>query len=142
MPGHPYYTLGGSDTVEVSEKVIKGQGVEVDPATVGTDAVKVRPWRAGSTTRVGVAQISGNTLDSNAADNFAPSRRAISVMRAPIGTKMVYAAAATWRQPLIAADNGQVTPATGTVDPAALVGFCDEQDGVAAGTAGRVQLAF
>jgi cytochrome c oxidase assembly protein Cox11 len=136
MAGHPYYTLGGSDTVEVSELVVKGQGVEVDP----DEPTKVRPWSAGSTRRAGVAQIGGNTLASNAVDNFAPSRRLISVMRGPIGTRMVYAAAAQWREPLIAAANGQVTPAGAAPDFATVVGYCDEPGGVLAGGTARVQL--
>lgn len=137
MPGHPFYTVGGTDTVEVSVPVAKGQGVEVDPSNPG----KVRPWSAGSTRRVGVAWVGGAPPSSNAYNNMAPQRPHITVQRAPIGTRMQYASAAAWRQPLIAAANGQVTPAADdTVDAAQLVGYCDEPAGVTAGQVGRVEL--
>lgn len=136
MPGHPFYTLGGSDTVEVSVAVAAGQGVEVDPDNDG----KVRPWSAGSTTRVGVAQIAGVPDGGNAVNNLAPLPRHISVQRGPIGTRMQYAAAAGWRDPLIAAANGQVTPAGATPAFETIVGYCDEPAGVASGATGRIQL--
>ncbi len=141
MPGHPFYTLGGSDTVEVSVAVAAGQGVEVTPGT-GTGGVpgKVRPWSAGSTTRVGIAQIAGVPEGGNAVNNLAPLPRHISVQRAPVGTRMQYAAAAGWRDPLIAAANGQVTPAGGSPDPLTIVGYCDEPAGVSSGATGRVHL--
>lgn len=134
--GHPKYTLGGTDTVKVSQPVAKGQGVEVDPANPG----HVRPWSANSVTRVGVAQIPGVPEGGNAVDNFAPTRPHISVQRAPLVVNMVFDAPATWRQALVAAADGKVTPATGTPPAGALVGYCDARAGVTAGGTGPVEL--
>lgn len=136
MPGHPYYTLGGGDTVEVSVPVTPGQGLEADPDNVG----KVRPWSAGSTRRVGVAQVGGAPPATNAYNNMAPQRPHVSVQRAPMNTRMKYTQAAAWRQPLVAAANGAVANGADTTAPALLVGYCDEPAGVTAGQTGRVEL--
>jgi hypothetical protein len=49
---------------------------------------------------------------------------------------VTYAAAATFGQKLIAAANGQVTPAGATPDARTIVGECDEPAGVASGATG------
>lgn len=134
--GHPYYTLGGSDTVQVSVAVAKGQGLEADPDNAG----KCRPWSAGSTTRVGVAMIPGGPLETNAADDFDPHRRHVSVARAPQNMRMRFTGATSWRQAVVAAADGAVAPAGATPAVGTIVGYCDEPGGVASAGEGRVEL--
>lgn len=137
MAGQPYYTRGGSDTVEVSEPVTKGQVVEWDPDNEGM----VRVARAGSTRHNGVAQISGAPLATNERFNFAPNRRHVSVQLAPLETRVIYAAAASAGDPLVCAADGQVTPAGETPAAGTLLGTCSEPGGVAAGAQGRIRLS-
>lgn len=135
MAGQPYYTRGGSDTVEVSAPVAKGQVVEWDPDNEGM----VRPASAGSTRHNGVAQIAGAPLSTNTRYNFAPARRHVSVQLAPLETRVVFAAAANVGDPLICAADGQVTPAA-TPTAGQQVGVCAEPGGVEAGGQGRIRL--
>jgi hypothetical protein len=51
---------------------------------------------------------------------------------------VTYTAAATFGQKLIAAANGQVTPAGATPDARTIIGECDEIAGVAAGGVGAI----
>jgi hypothetical protein len=105
MAGTPYQILG-PDTLEVSVAVTEGQGVEPDTANPGM----VKPWTAGSTKCIGVARTEAAPKGSNAMTNFAPTPRTTGVQWTG-DVRVVYAAAAGWMQPLIAAANGQVTPA-------------------------------
>jgi hypothetical protein len=134
--GHPKYTLGGSDTVRVSTAVTKGQGLEADASNPGY----AKPWSAGSTTRLGVAQISGNVPASNLEGNMAPAREYVTVQRAPQVVRMKFAANCGWRVGVIAAANGQVTPVGGSPAFGTLVGYCDEPEGVTSGGVGAVEL--
>ena len=134
--GHPKYTLGGTDTVEVSAVVAKGQGLEADPDNPG----KARPWSAASVTRLGVAQIPGVPESANLADNFAPTRKHVSVQKAPLVVNMRFTAATTWRQAVVAAAAGAVAPAAPGVEHAQVVGYCAKSDGVAANGVGPVEL--
>ena len=105
MAGTPFLTLG-PDTVEVSVAVAAGQGLEPDNANPG----KVKPWGAASTRCIGIARTAAAPAGSNAMNNYAPVPRTTAAQY--VGDiRVVYAAAAAWMQPLIAAANGQVTPA-------------------------------
>lgn len=134
MAGTPFLTLG-PDTVEVSVAVAAGQGLEPDGANPG----KVKPWAAGSKRCLGVARTQAAPDGSNAMNNFAPVPRTTAVQY--IGdVRVVYAAAAAWGQPLMAAANGQVTPAPDATPWEQVIGRCSEPAGVTSGATGRARL--
>lgn len=136
MAGTPFLTLG-PDTVEVSVAVAAGQGVEPDPANAG----KVRPWSAGSERCIGIARTQAAPAGSNAQNNFAPVPRTTAAQY--VGDiRVVYAANAAWMEPLMAAANGQVTPAPDATPPEQIIGRCSEPAGVLAGATGRARLTL
>lgn len=135
MAGTPFLTLG-PDTVEVSVAVAAGQGVEPD-GTTG----KVKPWTAGSERCIGIARTQAAPAGSNAMNNFAPVPRTTAAQY--VGDiRVVYAAAAAWMEPLMAAANGQVTPAPAATPPEQIIGRCSEPAGVLAGATGRARLTL
>lgn len=138
MPGHPFYSHGGTDTVEVSVPVAKGQGLEADP-TPGNEG-KARPWSALSITRAGVAQIPGRPAAGNAYNDMSPMRPHVTVQRAPMVTRLKFAGNAKWRQALVAAADGEVAAAAVDATAQQILGYCDEPAGVLAGATGTVEL--
>ncbi len=137
MAGTPFLTLG-PDTVEVSVPVTAGQGLEPDPANVG----KFRPWAAGTSRGHGIARTQAVPAGTNAVNNFAPVPRTTASQH--IGdVRVVYAAPAECMQPLMAAANGQVTPAPALTPPEQIVGRCSEPKGVTvAGATGRARITL
>jgi hypothetical protein len=136
MAGTPFLTLG-PDTVEVSVAIAAGQGVEPDPANPGL----VRPWAAGSARCLGVARTQAAPAGSNAMNNFAPVPRTTAAQYTG-DIRVVFAAAAAWMEPLMAAANGQVTPAPAATPPEQIIGKCSEPAGVLAGATGRARLTL
>lgn len=135
MAGTPFLTLG-PDTVEVSVAVAAGQGLEPD-GTTG----KAKPWTAGSERCIGIARTAAAPAGTDAANNFAPRPRTTAAQY--VGDiRVVYAAAAAWMEPLMAAANGQVTPAPDGTPPEQIIGRCSEPKGVLSGATGRARLTL
>lgn len=130
-----YALQHGPDTFEVNVAVTGGMLVEPDAATG-----KVKPATAGSLKVLGVAAADANPAGTDTATNFANARPHVAVYYAPVDVKVTYTGAATFGAKLIAAANGQVTPAGATPDAASIVGICTEPGGVAAGAKGRIRL--
>lgn len=128
--GYPYLQDGPSSfTVNVTTPA--GVLVEPDSATG-----KVKPATAGSLKVLGVAIVAG-VPDGTGTDlqQYAqPSR--IPVQRNCVAW-VTFAADCPFGSKLIAAANGQVTPAGATPDSASLVGQCFEPGGVLAGGVAR-----
>lgn len=125
----------GPTTYEVNVAVTGGQLVEPDAATG-----KIKPAGAASLKVLGVAANDAAPAGSGSALNYGTNRPDVAVYSGPHEVRVTYAAAATFGAKLIAAANGQVTPAGATPDAASLVGVCTEPAGVAAAGVGRARL--
>jgi hypothetical protein len=135
MSGVNYTLQHGPDTFEVNVAVTGGMLVEPD-GTTG----KVKPAGAGSLKVLGVAATDALPAGSDNPLNFAVARPFTAVYYTSVDIKVTYTNAATFGAKLIAAANGQVTPAGATPDSASIVGICTEPGGVAAGAKGRIRL--
>lgn len=133
-------TKTGPRTYVPVENITGGQLVE-GRVLSGVAAIGVAA--AGSTTVVGVALVDGQapsaisttptTVNGRPVLNAAIIPPAIAVAYGGIEVPVTYAAAAAFGQKLIAAANGQVTPAGATPDARTIVGTCTQPGGVAAG---------
>ena len=135
MSGVHYTLQHGPDTFEVNVPVTGGMLVEPD-GTTG----RVKPATAGSLKVLGVAATDAKPAGSDTPLDFTVARPHVAVYYSPVDIKVTYTNAATFGAKLIAAANGQVTPAGATPDAASIVGICTEPGGVAAGAKGRIRL--
>lgn len=142
------YTKTGPQTYIPADNAVILGGQLVEAAANGRIAVAA----AGSTTVLGVALGDAQapedlvTSTTTGADgrpvlNVAQLPTSVAVAYGGNEVKVTYAAAAAFGQKLIAAANGQVTPAGATPDARTIVGICTQPGGVAAGaTVGLVRL--
>lgn len=143
MPGvTPRYSVDAPVTYTVkSDQTVQG-GQLLEVVTGGV----VQPASAGSLTVVGVATkyAKGSyTAESTtgAGDYLLDASGPLSRVAVERGYfKVTYTAAATVGAKLIAAANGQVTPAGATPDARTLVGECAEAAGVGAGAVGLARI--
>lgn len=134
MAGVPVRLRLGPDTFQVSAAVTGGQLV------VPTTGGKVGPAGAGALTVLGCALNDALPAGSDVDTTFSTVRPDVSVAYGPAEVTCTYAASAAFGQKLIAAANGQVTPAGATPDAATIIGICTERGGVGSGLTGRVRL--
>ncbi|QDK02219.1 scaffolding protein [Gordonia phage Samba] len=137
MPGIVQVTQGGPKTFTPADnQVIKG-GQLVEARTGGRIGVAA----AGSFKVLGVALTDAVAPEdfpgANGTDgigrpvvSLAPIPTTVAVAYAGTEVKVTYAADATFGDKLIAAANGQVTPAGATPDARTIVGICTEPAGV------------
>jgi hypothetical protein len=148
MPGIPQVTRTGPRTYVPASgvSVLAGQLVE---ARAGG---RIGPAAAGSTVCLGVAlqdAIAPEDLVTTAATvgnrsvlNTAVLPQNVAVAYGGVEVQVTYAAAATFGQSLIAAANGQVTPAGATPDARTLVGICTAPGGVGIGAVGLMRVTI
>lgn len=125
----PRLSNAGPATYPVVEAVKGGQLVEARVGGVGVAA-------AGSLKVVGVANIDARPFQ-NPVTTDGDGFETINISPLPQETTcsferfvVTYAADAAFGDSLVAASLGRVTPAAPGVDPRAIVGFCDELNGV------------
>lgn len=140
MSGNRRVMQLGPETVTVSVPVLGGQLVEPDTSAGNTG--KVKPCTAGSVKFLGVARNDGQPAGTNPTNplNIAWGRPDIAIDYAPADVDTTFAAAANFGDLLMAAANGQVTPAGATPAVGTVVGRCSTPAGVAAATVGRMRL--
>lgn len=137
----PRFTTGPV-TYTVVEAVKGGQLVE------GRAGSKIGVAGAGSTKVLGVATRDAvPTVNTAGTDQFGNQ---VLIVEANVSQfvavghaaeyPVTYAAAAAFGDPLIAAANGQVTPAGATPDARTIVGRCTEPAGVASGATGLARI--
>lgn len=148
MPGIPQVTQSGPRTYvpAVGVAITAGQLVE------GRAGGRIGPSAAGSLVNLGVAlqdAIAPEDLVTTAATvggrsvlNTAVLPQNVAVAYGNVETTVTYAAAATFGVSLIAAANGQVTPAGAAPDPRTLVGICTAPGGVGAGAVGLMRITI
>lgn len=148
MPAIPQVTKTGPRTYvpAAGTTVTAGQVVE---ARAGG---RIGPSAAGSFVNLGVALqdaiapedlvTTSTTVGGRSVLNTAVLPQNVAVAYAPAEVNVVYAAAATFGQSLIAAANGQVTPAGVAPDARTLVGICTAPGGVGAGAVGVMRLTI
>lgn len=146
MPGIPQVRKGGPITCTPAAGVSITAGQVVEARAGG----RIGPAAAGSLVALGVAiqdaiapedlVTQATTVGGRAVLNTAVLPQNVSVVCDP-GTEVpvVYAAAATWGQFLVAAANGQVTPAAAAADPRTIIGKCAAPAGVGAGSTGLMK---
>lgn len=140
MPAIPQVRKTGPKSYPAAGTVAGGQVVEgrTTGAGAGTDP-GVAPAAAGSVKVVGVALndavVTLVTDPVNGVLDTAPTGTRVLVSNHD-EVPVTYAAAANLGDPLIAAANGQVTPAGATPDARTVIGKCTEPTGVAAGAVG------
>lgn len=143
MPGVTPRFARGPQTCTVLAQVVGGQ--LVDGAAGG-----VQPSGAGSFVCIGIALEDAIPAATSQAPtvpgapvavNLAPYPAQVAVASEGI-YPVTYAAAATFGQRLIAAANGQVTPAGAAPDARTVVGICMEPAGVGAGAVGAMSLSI
>lgn len=117
----------GPITYTVAEPVTGGQLIEARTGNVGVAA-------AGSLKVLGVALKDATNAAAAATDSY-PLPSTVPVAN-DVVVRVTYAAAATFGQKLIAAANGQVTPAGAAPDARTIVGYCADPAGVGAGATG------
>ncbi len=133
-------TPGGYPVVEdtpsftVSIAVTAGMLVEPDGVTQ-----MVKPATAGSLAVLGYAVTGAYPDGATPALTFIQQPSRVAVERNHIGW-IKYAADTTFGAKVIAAANGQVTPAGATPDARTLVGQCVEPGGVLTGNTGRTHI--
>ncbi len=145
MPGIPVVTKQSQRTYKpaVGVTVIGGQLVE------GRASARIGPAVAGSLRCLGVAVGDATAPESLVTGavaqggrqvvNAAPLATLVAVVSGGAEVPVTYAAPAAFGELLIAAANGQVTPAGAAPDARTIVGRCTEPNGVAG--AGQVGLA-
>jgi hypothetical protein len=148
MPAIPQVTKTGPRTyVAVSgTTVLAGQVVE---ARAGG---RIGPAAAGSLVVLGVALqdsiapedlvTTATTVGQRSVLNTAVLPQNVAVAYGPVETLVTYAGAATFGQLLVAAANGQVTPAGAAPDVRTIVGRCTAPAGVGAGAVGLIRLGI
>ncbi len=133
----------GPRTYEAVEVVTGGQLVEARAGGIDNPGAGVAG--AGSNKVLGVAQKDANPQGGQPA---APAAGVLDVTLAPREFAVIadgfvpctYAAAAAYGDRLIAAANGQVTPAGAAPDARQIVGRCEEKGGVVLGGVGLTRI--
>lgn len=144
MSGVPIKFKTGPRTYDPVELILGGQVVEARAAG------RVGVAGAGSTKVLGVAVTDATSRDLVSTEPATVAGRpvltaAILPVVVPVAFAgdvvegVTYAAAAAFGDKLIAAANGQVTPAGATPDARTIVGICDAPNGVGAGARGPVR---
>lgn len=144
----------GPRTYEAVSAVKGGQVVQADLTPTASGEPGMAPAAAASALVVGVAF--KDCVPASAQEGFASGDTAytggfpftdisvpdeFSAVYHDCMVKVTYAAAATYRQPLIAAANGQVTPAAGDgTQDGIRIGWCAQVGGVAAGAVGLARI--
>ena len=118
----------GPRTYTVAEPVTGGQLVEARASSV------VGVAAAGSLKVLGVALKDATNATPASTDATVP--QATCPVAHDCHIVVTYAAAANFGDRLIAAANGQVTPAGAAPDARTVVGYCSEEAGVALGATG------
>lgn len=149
MSGVPQVTKAGPRTYTPVELITGGQLVEARAAVNGIGRIGVAA--AGSTKVLGVALTDATspelttttptTVAGRPVLNTALLPTNVAVAYSGEETPVVYAAAAAFGDALIAAANGQVTPAGAAPDARTIVGKCTAPLGVAAGGTGLMRIA-
>lgn len=145
MSAVPQVTKTGPRTYTPAEPILGGQLVEARASSrVGVAA-------AGSIKVLGVALADAQSPDAvvttptivngSAVLNAAILPIVVPVAFSGIEVPVTYAAAANFGDKLIAAANGQVTPAGATPDARTIVGTCSAPTGVALGAVGLMRTA-
>lgn len=133
----------GPRTYPAVEAIVGGQLCEARATSGGGAGVAA----AGSVKVLGVALDDANPTGTPSAPTIVGGRPSLSAVVVPTDVAVAYneivpvtyAANAAFGDPLVAAANGQVTPAGATPDARTIVGRCEERGGV---TAGNVGLAY
>lgn len=148
MPAIPQVTKTGPRTYVPASAVAITAGQVVEARAGG----RIGPAAAGSLVALGVALqdaiapedlvTSATTVGGRSVLNTAVLPQNVAVAYSPTEVTVTYAAAATFGQSLIAAANGQVTPAGATPDARTLVGVCTAPAGVGAGAVGLMRITI
>jgi hypothetical protein len=148
MPAIPQVTKTGPRTYVPASGVAISAGQLVEARAGG----RIGPAAAGSLVVLGVALqdaiapedlvTTPTTVGGRSVLNTAVLPQNVAVAYAPIEVPVTYAAAATFGQLLVAAANGQVTPAGATPDARTIVGRCTAPAGVGAGQVGLARLGL
>lgn len=148
MPAIPQVTRTGPRTYVPASgvSVLAGQVVE---ARAGG---RIGPAAAGSLVVLGVALqdaiapedlvTTATTVAQRSVLNTAVLPQNVAVAYGNVETLVTYAAAATFGQLLVAAANGQVTPAGAAPDARTIIGRCTAPAGVGAGAVGLIRLGI
>ena len=145
MSGVPIVTKQGPKTFKAAELITGGQVVEARAmGRVGVAA-------AGTTKYVGVAVIDAINPEAVVTTSAVVAGRPVlnaaafptnvAVAYGGMEVPVTYAAAAVFGESLVAAANGQVTPAGATPTAGTIVGRCTAPAGVAAGAVGLMRTA-
>lgn len=148
MPGIPQVTKTGPRTYVPAAGVAVTAGQLVEARAGG----RIGPAAAASVVSLGVALqdaiapedlvTTATTTGGRSVLNTAVLPQNVAVAFGGVETTVTYAAAATFGQSLIAAANGQVTPAGAAPDARTLVGICTAPGGVAAGAVGLMRITI
>lgn len=148
MPAIPQVTKTGPRTYVSASGVAITAGQVVEARAGG----RIGPAAAGSFVVLGVAiqdaiapedlVTTPTTVGGRSVLNTAVLPQNVAVAYAPAEVPVTYAAAATFGQLLVAAANGQVTPAGAAADPRTIIGRCTAPAGVGAGSIGLMRLGI
>lgn len=148
MPAIPQVTKTGPRTYVPASGVAITAGQVVEARAGG----RIGPAAAGSLVTLGVALqdaiapedlvTTPTTVGGRSVLNTAILPQNVAVAYGPVETTVTYAAAATFGQLLVAAANGQVTPAGAAADVRTIVGRCAAPGGVGAGQVGLIRLGL
>ena len=122
----------GPVTYTAAEAITGGQLVEARASSV------VGVAAAGSTAVLGVALKDASNATQSATDATSASNYVAVAHQCEV--KLTYAANANFGDKLVAAANGQVTPAGATPDARTIVGQCRQPGGVTSGQTGLTWL--
>lgn len=136
MPGIQYKFQHGPTTHQAAAPIVGGQVVVPDP----TDDTLIRPAGAGATNVIGVAL--NDALPAGSDDDLVYStvRPDVALANSPMVVPVVFAAAATYGDHVVAADAGQVTPATAAVDSRLIIGKVVDKGDVPANGVAHIRL--
>lgn len=133
MAAIPQVRKTGPKSYPAAEAIVGGQLVEGRAGSVAGVAAAASVRVLGVALNDAVATLVTDPV--NGVLNTAPTGTRVNVARGE-EVPVTYAAAAAFGDPLVAAANGQVTPAGATPDARTIVGRCTELAGVAAGAVG------
>jgi hypothetical protein len=148
MPAVPRVTTGGPRTYVPASGVAISGGQVVEARAAG----RIGPAAAGSFVCLGVALTdaiapedlvtTGTQVGGRTTINMAVLPQNVAVAYAGDEVPVTYAAAATFGQLLVAAANGQVTPAGATPDARTIIGRCTAPNGVGAAAVGLMRIGY
>lgn len=138
----PRFQHGGPVTYQVAEAVAGGKLVEARAGGLVGVAAAASVHVLGIATKDAQPTASGASTDSfgNPVQSLVEVTNTVAVDGNGKIYPVTYAAAAAFGDVLIAAANGQVTPAGAAPDARQIVGRCVEPNGVAAGAVGLARI--